>query len=191
MHYKFIWYCFLVIFANTLLQYFLTIDFTGRIKKKPPRARVRQILLQHQNPGKCSHCLHPASADFRLRLVCLLLFACFVICFPCRCMCFAHAVVIWRFGLHNRQLSHCSTAAIASPRSGCAWFISCCLHVSSVDFVSFHVNAVCFAHAVAFWQVGLHNRHLFALRMRLISDWLFFSNDVWCPFDDSTVGWTL
>ena len=26
MHYKFIWYCFLVIFANTLLQYFLTID---------------------------------------------------------------------------------------------------------------------------------------------------------------------
>ena len=34
MHYKFIWFCFLVIFANTLLQYFLTIDFTGRIKKK-------------------------------------------------------------------------------------------------------------------------------------------------------------
>ena len=34
MHYKFIWYCFLVIIANTLLQYFLTNDFTGRIKKK-------------------------------------------------------------------------------------------------------------------------------------------------------------
>ena len=34
MHYKFIWYCFLVIIANTLLQYFLTINFTGRIQKK-------------------------------------------------------------------------------------------------------------------------------------------------------------
>ena len=34
MHYKFIWYCFLVIIANTLLQFFLTINFTGRIKKK-------------------------------------------------------------------------------------------------------------------------------------------------------------
>ena len=86
MHYKFIWYCFLVIFANTLLQYFLTIDFTGRIKKKPQRARVRQILLQHENPAKPSHSLHPVSAEFRLRLVCLLLFAWFVICFACQCM---------------------------------------------------------------------------------------------------------
>ena len=86
MHYKSIWYYFLVIFANTLLQYFLTIDFTGIIKKKPPLARVSQILLQHQIPAKPSHCLHPASAEFRLHLVCLLLFACFVICFACQCM---------------------------------------------------------------------------------------------------------
>ena len=86
MHYKFIWYCFLVIFANILLHYFLTIDFTGRIKKKTPLARVRQILLQHQNPAKPSHCLHPASAEFRLHLVCLLLKKCFVSCCACQCI---------------------------------------------------------------------------------------------------------
>ena len=112
MHYKFIWYCFLVIFANTLLHYFLTIDFTSRIKKKkPPLARVRQNLLQHQNQAKPSHSLHPASAEFRLHLVCLLLFACFVICFACECMllCACHCHLTGWFAQPTAvTLQHCS-----------------------------------------------------------------------------------
>ena len=65
-----------------------------------------------------------------------------------------------------------SHPTLQSQRSVCAWFISCCLHVSSVDFVCMHVDAVCFAH----W---------------LFSDGLVFTNNVLRSFDHSTVGWTL
>ena len=76
MHYKFIWYCFLVINANTLLQYFLTIDFTGRIKKKNLHehglvrfccsTRIRpsppMVSIQHHQSSGCALficcCLH-------------------------------------------------------------------------------------------------------------------------------------
>ena len=93
--------------------------------------------------------------------------------------CFSHvrrsldySTVGWTLQCRRRRIA--APPPSPSPRSVCAWFISCCLHVSSVEFVLFLVNAVCFAHAFAFSQVGLHNRHFFAPRMRLISDGLFF-----------------
>ena len=52
MHYKFIWYCFLVIFANTLLQYFLTIDFTSRIKKKTSMSKSSSDFVAAPESGQ-------------------------------------------------------------------------------------------------------------------------------------------
>ena len=43
----------------------LLLILPAEFKKKPPRARVREILLQHKNPAIPSHGLHPASAEIR------------------------------------------------------------------------------------------------------------------------------
>ena len=89
-----------------------------------------------------------------------------VVCMFCYLFCMSMHVAL-RMWLSSDGLvcttNSCRIAAqppLPSQRSVCAWFISCCLHVSSVDLACMHVNAVCSAHAVDFWQVVFHKLRL-------------------------------
>ena len=92
MHYKFIWYCFLVIFANTLLHYLLTIDFTGRIKKKTSTSTGSSEFVAAPESGQALP-LSPSSvsrvqvAPCLFVVVCMFCYLILLVCMQCMLLC--------------------------------------------------------------------------------------------------------
>ena len=162
MHYKFIWYCFLVIFANTLLQYFLTIDFTSRIKKKNSTSTGSSDFVAAPESGQALP-LSPSSVSRVQVAPCLFVVVC-MFCYLILLVCmWMHVALLMQLSSDRLVCTtdSCRIAALQplqSQRSVSAWFISCCLHVSSIDLACMHVNACCSA-------------------MWLSSDWLVCTTD--------------
>ena len=155
---------YMVLFFSHFCKYFAALFpyywfYRQNLKKKPPLARVSQNLLQHQK----SHGLHPALAEFRLCLVYLLLFACFVIwsCwYACECMllCACHCHLTGCFAQQTAvALQHCRH------------------HSHKGQFAPWLFVVVCFFHWLILLVCML--MHV-ALHMQLSSDWFFFIHNV-------------
>ena len=110
MHYKFIWYCFLVIFANTLLQYFLTIDFTDRIKKKTSTSTGSSDFVAAPESGQVLP-RSPSSVGRVQVAPCLLV----VVCLFCYLFCMSMHVALRMLLSSDRLVCTTDSCCIAAP----------------------------------------------------------------------------